>query len=72
VTKSKVDYCVFGIDPTTRVIFMGDPAIFGSNTSTHDNAKNYVEDNTDNIAFMQNFAAWLTNAALWGVDFVNQ
>ncbi len=52
--------CVFGIDPTNRVIWLSDSGIFGSKTSSHANYSNFAS--PDAQKFLNNFIAWMTYA----------
>ncbi|MCD8044725.1 MAG: hypothetical protein LUH10_16955 [Tannerellaceae bacterium] len=69
--KSNKEYCVFGIDPVERLIIMTDPSIFGSQNRTY-NKNNFIESKPENIAFLNNFIAWMTNAALYGDEFLDK
>lgn len=68
-----ISYCVFGIDPTNRFVWSSDPGIFGSARSTsanvnYDNFDGYLH--PENVKFLNNFIAWLTEALSKGEDFV--
>lgn len=66
-----VAYCVFGIDPTNRMIWMSDPAIFGNSSSLFANYLNFQANRPENMVFLNNFIAWMSNAALYGDSFLN-
>jgi len=73
--SNKGVYCVFGIDPVNRMIWIGDPGIFGASSSlssSYPNKENYLQSKTDNVAFLNNFIAWMTNAALYGEEFLEK
>ncbi|MCD7977595.1 MAG: hypothetical protein LUG51_10725 [Tannerellaceae bacterium] len=71
VNKGNKKYCVFGIDPTNRLIILTDPGIFGCRpNSNFPNSTNF--DSEANQKFMNNFIAWMTRAASEGESFYKQ
>ncbi|MCD8260504.1 MAG: hypothetical protein LUD15_02595 [Bacteroides sp.] len=52
------EHCVFGIDPTNRLIWLSDPSLFGSSTASYINYANFLEDN--NKKFLNNLIGWIT------------
>lgn len=75
VDVKSTPYCVFGIDPANRLIWIGDPGIFGSDgkstASSYSNYKNYLSDKQDNIKFLNNFISWMTMAVTEGSAFLD-
>lgn len=67
--------CLFGIDPTQRIIFLGDCEIFGNNEQpSATTGFNYVNPPyaANNMKFLNNFIAWMTYAAQYGDAFLDQ
>lgn len=62
--------CSFGIDPTHRIIFLGDPQVFGNYGASSVNYSG-SEQAPHNMKLLNNIIAWMTNAALYGDDFID-
>ena len=58
----------FGIDPVNRIVFIGEPEIFGSDNRTR---SNWLLRN-DNRILVQNLAAWILGVATYGDAFQTQ
>jgi hypothetical protein len=59
---------VMGIDPTHRIVYIGNPGMFAAgNTATNRNWNNAA-----NVAFVRNVAAWIMNTTQQGNEFTNQ
>ncbi|GEM_PF-7008209 len=65
------EVCLFGIDPVMRIIWITDPAIFGSKNTKDSNSMNYPA-GSDHERLLNNFIAWLTEAATYGDDFLDR
>lgn len=69
------DRCIFGIDPTNRIIFCGDAEIFGNREGgSAEIGYNYVHGPSavNNMKFLNNVIAWMTYAAQHGDIFLDQ
>ena len=58
---------VMGIDPVQRIVFLGEPEIFGRGNRT-----NTDWGNAANVQFVRNVAAWIVNVTQRGEEFVGQ
>ncbi|MCC8095168.1 MAG: hypothetical protein LIP05_07335 [Tannerellaceae bacterium] len=74
IMNSGTGYCVFGFDLTHRFVWISDPAIFGSNTSgsSYLNYNNYLNNNSENVAFLNNFISFLAEVTQFGSSFLDR
>lgn len=74
IMNSGTGYCVFGFDLTHRFVWISDPAIFGSNTSGSNylNYNNYLNNNSENVAFLNNFISFLAEVTQFGSSFLDR
>ena len=58
---------VVGIDPVQRIVYVGEPELFGRGSRTNTNWGNPA-----NVEFVRNLAAWIINTTQHGEDFTSQ
>lgn len=57
-------YVVVGVDPSNKMIFVGDTELFSKQ-----NSSNYADSNSDNAKFLRNLISWMVHINNYGKPF---